>query len=47
MGSAYLGRKILQALITIVLIVIVNFILFRALPGSPERVAHNPNLTQD
>ena len=47
MGSAYLGRKILQALITIVLIVIVNFILFRALPGSPERVAHNPNLTQE
>lgn len=47
MGSQYLGRKILQALITIVLIVIVNFILFRALPGSPDRVARNPNLTQD
>ena len=47
MGSQYLGRKILQALITIVLIVIVNFLLFRALPGSPDRVARNPNLTQD
>ncbi len=45
MGSHYLGRKIFHALITVVLIVIVNFILFRALPGSPERVARNPNLS--
>jgi peptide/nickel transport system permease protein len=47
MGSRYLGRRVLQAIITIVGIVLLNFILFRAMPGSPERVLmRNPNLSQ-
>ena len=32
-----------QAILTIVGIVVLNFILFRAMPGSPERMSHNPN----
>ena len=47
MGSRYLGRRVLQAVITIVGIVLLNFLLFRAMPGSPERVLlRNPNLSQ-
>ena len=47
MGSRYLGRRVLQAIITIVGIVLLNFLLFRAMPGSPERVLlRNPNLSQ-
>jgi peptide/nickel transport system permease protein len=34
----YLARRLASALITIVLIALINFILFRAMPGSPERV---------
>jgi peptide/nickel transport system permease protein len=46
MGSRYVARRVGQALVTIVLIVLLNFILFRAMPGSPERVlARNPNVT--
>ena len=48
MGSRYLGRRVLQAIITIVGIVLLNFLLFRAMPGSPERVLlRNPNLSQE
>ena len=43
MGSRYLLRRILQAMLTIAGIVVLNFILFRAMPGSPERMSHNPN----
>jgi peptide/nickel transport system permease protein len=43
MGSHYLLRRILQAMLTIVAIVVLNFVLFRAMPGSPERMSHNPN----
>lgn len=39
MASAYLGRRLLQSLVTIVMIVVLNFILFRLMPGSPERAA--------
>ncbi len=47
MGGRYLGRKVLQALVTILAIVILNFLLFRMMPGSPERVLlRNPNLSQ-
>jgi peptide/nickel transport system permease protein len=34
----YLARKLVQALLTIGFIVVLNFFLFRAMPGSPERV---------
>ena len=42
MGSRYLSRRILQAILTIVGIVLLNFILFRAMPGSPERIVAQP-----
>jgi peptide/nickel transport system permease protein len=41
MGSYYLRTKILQALITIGFILIANFLLFRVLPGDPERLLLN------
>ena len=45
MGPRYLGRKVLQAIVTIVFVVILNFMLFRLMPGSPERVLlRNPHL---
>jgi peptide/nickel transport system permease protein len=37
MGTRYFGRKLLSAIVTIALIVLFNFILFRMMPGSPER----------
>jgi peptide/nickel transport system permease protein len=43
MGSRYLSRRILQAILTIVGIVLLNFVLFRMMPGSPDRISHNPN----
>lgn len=47
MGSRYLGRKLAQAALTIVAIVILNFLLFRMMPGSPERILlRNPHITQ-
>jgi peptide/nickel transport system permease protein len=48
MSLRYLSRQSLQALITIVMIVLLNFVLFRMMPGSPERILfRNPNLTQE
>ncbi len=48
MGSRYLARRVVQAIITIVGIVLLNFLLFRAAPGSPERILlRNPNLSQE
>ena len=44
MSSRYLGRKLLHALVTILAIVILNFVLFRLMPGSPDRQTRNPNL---
>lgn len=38
MGARYLLRRIATALFTIALIVLLNFVLFRAMPGSPERI---------
>jgi peptide/nickel transport system permease protein len=37
-GSRYLLRKISQAILTIAFIVLLNFLLFRAMPGSPDRM---------
>ena len=38
MGGRYFARKLLQAIITIAFIVLLNFLLFRLMPGSPDRV---------
>jgi peptide/nickel transport system permease protein len=45
----YLGRRLGSALVTIALIALINFLLFRAMPGSPERVIlrGTPNLTAE
>jgi peptide/nickel transport system permease protein len=45
MGGRYFGRKLGQAVVTIVAILILNFLLFRMMPGSPERLLKNPNLS--
>ena len=48
MSGRYLARKIGQAILTIFAIVLLNFLLFRMMPGSPERVLlRNPYLTQE
>ncbi len=46
MSGNYVLRKVVQAFVTIVAIVLLLFVLFRAMPGSPDRVAKNPNMTQ-
>jgi peptide/nickel transport system permease protein len=45
----YLVRRLASAFVTIVLITLINFLLFRAMPGSPERVilGHTPNVTAE
>jgi peptide/nickel transport system permease protein len=43
-SSRYVLSKLLHALVTIAAIVALNFVLFRLMPGSPERQARNPNL---
>jgi peptide/nickel transport system permease protein len=46
MGSRYFARRTAQALFTIVLVLVLNFILFRSLPGSPERILlRNPRIS--
>jgi peptide/nickel transport system permease protein len=47
MSARYILRKLLQAFVTIVAIVILNFVLFRMMPGSPERATKNPHLTPE
>lgn len=48
MGSGYLARRLIQAFLTIVMIVVLNFILFRLMPGSPERAALRiPGISQE
>jgi len=48
-GSRYLLRKLAQAILTIAMILLVNFLLFRAMPGSPERIllGRNPRVTAE
>jgi peptide/nickel transport system permease protein len=45
----YLGRRLTSALVTIALITLINFLLFRAMPGSPERILlrNTPNVTEE
>ncbi|MEO5705105.1 MAG: ABC transporter permease [Candidatus Limnocylindrales bacterium] len=38
MGIRYLARRLITAGVTIGLIVVLNFVLFRMMPGSPERL---------
>lgn len=46
MGSRYFARRAMQALVTILLVLVLNFILFRSLPGSPERILlRNPRIS--
>jgi len=45
-GTRYLGRKLAQAVVTVFAILILNFMLFRMMPGSPERLLHNPHMEQ-
>jgi peptide/nickel transport system permease protein len=48
MGSRYLLGKVVQAIGTVFLIVVLNFVLFRMMPGSPDRVLlRNPNITEE
>jgi peptide/nickel transport system permease protein len=48
MNSRYLVRKMLGTILTIFLVVVLNFMLFRLMPGSPERVLlRNPHLTPE
>jgi peptide/nickel transport system permease protein len=48
MNSRYLLRKMLGTILTIFLVVVLNFMLFRLMPGSPERVLlRNPHLTPE
>jgi len=44
-SGRYIVGKLVQAIITIVAIVLLNFVLFRMMPGSPERATKNPHLT--
>lgn len=48
MGIRYLGRRIVQATLTILFILVLNFFLFRLMPGSPERILlRNPNISAE
>jgi peptide/nickel transport system permease protein len=47
-SGRYFGRKVAQAIVTIVAIVLLNFLMFRLMPGSPDRaLGRNPNLTPE
>jgi peptide/nickel transport system permease protein len=48
-GARYLVRRLVWAAVTIGMIVVLNFVLFRMMPGSPERMlfGRNPNVTAE
>jgi len=47
-NARYLARQSLQAIVTIAFIVLLNFLLFRMMPGSPDRVnPRNPHVTAE
>jgi peptide/nickel transport system permease protein len=48
-GARYLTRRLLTALVTIFMIVLLNFALFRLMPGSPERMllGRQPGITAE
>jgi peptide/nickel transport system permease protein len=45
--ARYVLRKFAQAVFTIIAIVLLMFVLFRMMPGSPDRATKNPNLTPE
>jgi peptide/nickel transport system permease protein len=46
MGSRFFVRRAGQAFLTILFVLVLNFILFRSLPGSPERILlRNPRIS--
>jgi peptide/nickel transport system permease protein len=47
--SRYFLRQVAQAILTVAFIVLVNFVLFRMMPGSPERIllGRNPNVSAE
>lgn len=47
MNGRYLVNKFARAFLTIVAIVLLNFVLFRAMPGSAVRLTHSPYQTQE
>lgn len=48
MGGRYVLGKVAQAIFTIAMLVVLNFVLFRMMPGSPERVlGRNPNVSTE
>lgn len=48
MSGRYVTRRLVGAIATIVAIVILNFLLFRLMPGSPERILlRNPHLSEE
>lgn len=48
MGNSYLARKVFQAFLTLLFVLIVNFLLFRAMPGSAERILlRNPHISAE
>ncbi len=48
MSGRYLLSKVGQAIFTIVMLLILNFALFRMMPGSPERIlGRNPNVSAE
>jgi peptide/nickel transport system permease protein len=48
-GARYVARRLVSAGVTILLIVLLNFVLFRMMPGSPERMllGRLPGVTQE
>jgi peptide/nickel transport system permease protein len=46
MNGRYLVNKFARAFLTIVAIILINFLLFRAMPGSAARLTHSPYQTQ-
>ncbi len=45
MNGRYIVRKVTQAIVTITAIVLLMFVLFRIMPGSPDRAVKRPNIT--
>jgi len=45
-SGGYLVRKLAQAIATIIAIILLLFVMFRMMPGSPDRATRNPHMTQ-
>ncbi len=48
MNRKYLGKKLLYAVITVIAVLVLNFFLFRIMPGDPvSMIVRNPNLSRE